>query len=212
MSDHPPEPWHLAGDGLVTTWLVHRDRVPDLPPGARPVVVRGRVPVVTAFVRYDPSGVLAYRELLAAVVVRHGRGLALTVTDIWVDSAASRDGGWSLWGIPKELADFPTAPGTSGTAVPASAVVGGREAARASYRPGRLPTLPLPVPVVGRVVQEQDGGPVVTRVRARGRLRHVSAAWTVPADGPLGWLAGARPLAHLAAEGFALTFGPRLRP
>ncbi|WP_308431733.1 acetoacetate decarboxylase family protein [Amycolatopsis acidiphila] len=64
----------------------------------RPVTVLGRAVVATAFVDYLPGGLLPYHELLAAVVVRRGRRLGLTITDIWVDSPASRAGGRELWG------------------------------------------------------------------------------------------------------------------
>lgn len=208
MSSYPPEPWDLAGSGEITLWRLPADRVPPLPTGARPLVLGGRALATTAFVDYAPTGLMAYHELLAAVVVRHGRGLALSITDIWVDSPASRDGGRGLWGIPKDLADFPGGVRT-GTS---TAVVDGREVARASYRTSRMPAVALPVPLVGRVVQTLAGETVATRVRAGGRVRRASATWTLPADGPLRWLADARPLVHVRAEKFALTFGPRLRP
>ena len=50
---------------------------------------------------------LTYHELLVARLVRAGRSAHVRITDIWVDSPASRDGGRSLWAIPKHLADLP---------------------------------------------------------------------------------------------------------
>lgn len=209
MSGYPPEPWTLAGDGQVTAWRVGRDRLPPLPAGTAPLALGGTALAVTAFVDYAPSGLLSYRELLAAVLVRHGRGPALTITDIWVDSEPSREGGRALWGIPKELAAFPAGAVAGG---PVSATVDGRPVAEATYTARRAPAVPLPLPLVGRVVQTLAGETVATRVRASGRVRPATATWTLPGDGPLGWLAGARPVAHVLAEGFSLTFGPRLRP
>ena len=103
---YPPEPWDLTGTGAITTWRVPVGSLPGLPSGVRAAEVRGTALVTTAFVRYDHRGLMAYDELLAAVVVRHGRGLALSITDIWVDSETSVAGGRGLWGIPKDLATF----------------------------------------------------------------------------------------------------------
>ena len=75
MTAYPPEPWNLQGTGAITTWKVPVSSLPDLPDGVRPAGRRTAL-VTTAFVRYDERGLMAYDELLAAVVVRHGRGLA----------------------------------------------------------------------------------------------------------------------------------------
>lgn len=184
MTGYPPEPWDLEGAGQVSLWRVGADLLPALPQGAHPLVLRGRALAVTAFVDYAPTGLMAYHELLAGVVVRHGRGPALSITDIWVDSEVSRAGGRGLWGIPKDLAAFPhgAAPGPVAT----TALVDGAEAARASYAAGRAPALRLPVPLVGRVVQSLGGETVATRIRAGGRVRRARATWELPADGPLG--------------------------
>ena len=86
---YPPEPWDLTGTGAITTWRVTVGSLPGLPSGVRAAEVRGTALVTTAFVRYDHRGLMAYDELLAAVVVRHGRGLALSITALWVASAPS---------------------------------------------------------------------------------------------------------------------------
>lgn len=218
----PPEPWELRGRGALSAWLVATDRLPTLPPGARPVGARGRALALTAFVAYDEGGLLPYRELLAGVVVRHGGragpGLpALTITGIWVDSEASLAGGRAHWAIPKEMARFTG--GTSGGRTDESARAltgpGPGHVATARFGPARLagrrlPALPLPFPLPGRVVQAEDGAAVTSRVRASGRVRPAAASWDFRADGALGWLAGARPARHLLAEEFAMRFGPRL--
>lgn len=218
---YPPEPWHLSGRGALSTWLVTTDRLPALPPGTRPVAVRGRALAVSAFVAYDEAGLLPYRELLAGVFIRHGRGpglrLGLTITGIWVDSEASLAGGRALWAIPKELARFTG--GTSGGRTDESARVltgpGPGPAATARFGPARvlgrrLPAVPLPFALPGRVVQAEEGATVTSRVRASGRVRPAAASWDFPLGGALGWLAGARPVRHLLAEEFTMRFGPRL--
>ncbi len=228
MSDHPsepglegvwfpPEPWDLSGRGALTAWLVDVDRVPPLPPGTRPLTLRGHALAATMFVAYDDAGLLPYRELLAGVVVRRGTRLAFTITDIWVDSEASRAGGRALWAIPKEMARFSGGASDGRTDEAARAETGAHRGPIATARFGpsrlfgrRLPALRVPFPVVSRVVQDEGGTALASRIRASGRLRPAVAEWDLRSDGPLGWLAGARPLRHLLAEEFTMRFGPRL--
>ncbi|MGN6781476.1 MAG: acetoacetate decarboxylase family protein [Marmoricola sp.] len=197
---YPPEPWDLSGSGQITVWGVAASDLPALPSGVRPATLAGRAVACTAFVDYGEGSMLAYHELLAAVVVREGRGLALCITDIWVDSPASRAGGRELWGIPKELADFSMSPGQS-WASRADAPL-----ADAWFRSSSLPAVPLPV-LRGRIVQERAGELLRTPLRTGGRVRPARARWDFAPGGPLCWLAGARPLASVRAEHFAMRFG-----
>lgn len=194
---YPPEPWDLTGTGAITTWRVPVGSLPGLPSGVRAAEVRGTALVTTAFVRYDHRGLMAYDELLAAVVVRHGRGLALSITDIWVDSETSVAGGRGLWGIPKDLATFgehyaETADGPI---------------ASASFSSRRAPALRLPLPLRGSVVQTLDGRTVASPIRAGGTVRPATGRWDLAADGPLAWLRGARPVTSLLARDFSMRFG-----
>lgn len=194
---YPPEPWDLAGTGHLTTWTVPVSALPALPFRATPVTVRGRAVVSTAFVAYSEAGLMAYDELLAAVVVRHGRRVGLSITDIWVDSETSMLGGRGLWGIPKDLATF-------------SGLAAGTDAgpvASASFTPRRAPGLPLPFPLRGSVVQTLRERTVASPIRATGRLRPATAAWDLAPDGPLAWLRAGRPLTSVVAEDFRMRFG-----
>lgn len=194
---YPPEPWDLVGDGHLSSWRVSAPDLPRLPGGVAPVLVRGTAVALTAFVDYSPAGLMAYHELLAAVLVRRGRGVALTITDIWVDSETSMAGARALWGIPKDLAGFDGL----------RADLAGAPIASASFRPRRLPSLPVPVPLPATVVQTRGGETLATRIRAAGRVRPARARWTFDAAGPLGWLATARPLTSVVAEDVRLRFG-----
>lgn len=131
---YPPSPWSLRGRMHVSVWAVPVADLPALPPdlaGAVRVLRLGRRGLVgTAWVDYRPGGDLSYRELLCAVLTRTGWRPRVTITHIWVDSAASRDGGRALWGIPKDLADLTLpaaapAPASSGVAASASAGAAG---------------------------------------------------------------------------------------
>lgn len=198
---YPPEPWDLAGLGHLTTWTVPPEALPALPFRTRPVTVRGRALVSTAFVSYSDQGLMAYDELLAAVVVRHGRGVGLSITDIWVDSEASMLGGRGLWGIPKELATFER-PGDGFGAASADGPI-----AAASFTARRAPAVPLPLPLRATVVQTLHGRTVASPIRASGRLRPASALWDLDAAGPLAWLRAGRPVSSLVAEDFRMRFG-----
>lgn len=194
---YPPEPWDLTGTGAITTWRVPVGALPELPSGVRAAAVRGTALVTTAFVRYDDRGLMAYDELLAAVLVRHGRGVALSITDIWVDSETSVAGGRGLWGIPKDLATFgehfaETADGPI---------------AAASFSARRGPAVRLPLPLRGAVVQTLDGRTVASPIRAGGTVRPARATWDLAEDGPLAWLRGGRPVTSLLARDFSMRFG-----
>lgn len=138
-----------------------------------------RALVGVAFARYE--GDLAYRELLVAEARTPP---AVTVTQIWVDSEASRAGGRELWGIPKEMATFGSAPGIA--------------ALRATAGRG------LPVPPFPLVTVQPDH---LALNFARGRLRPMRAKWEFAADGPLGWLRGRTPVASAALTDARITFG-----
>ncbi|WAL66902.1 acetoacetate decarboxylase family protein [Amycolatopsis cynarae] len=200
---YPDEPWDLCGHGYVSLWLVPEWALPELPPGVRPVTVAGRAVVGTAFVDYLPGGLLPYHEVLAAVMVRRGARFGLSITDIWVDSPASRAGGRELWGIPKELAAFGMA---HGRVARARASEGDTLLAEAEVRSGPV-GLRMPFPVVGTAMQMLRGALARTPIRARGRLSLAKSAWRF--GGRLGWLNFGRPLGGIAVRDFEMRFGPR---
>lgn len=200
MTGYPPEPWQLRGDLHASVLLVPADRVPaSLPPRCRAVQVAGRLIVGLVWVDYRPAGVLSYRELMATVLVRRGWRVMPHVVAIWVDSVESRDGGRALWGIPKELAEFTVADGRF-------AAVGENGAiARGWVRP--LAALPGRWRIRFSVVQRLGGAAKMSPVRCRGRLGLTRATVDVDPDGPLGFLAGVRPLLSASLTDFEMSFG-----
>lgn len=246
----PPEPWHLGGSLLVSTFHVEPAHIPDLaaalPDGHRPALVGGRAVVSLASVTYTPGSVLAYDELLVAVLTCTRGALRATITQIWVTSAASAAGGRALWGIPKHLATVTRHDGTQVRLPDGAPIV------RLDARPGRrlVPALTFPLPTAQRplpdTTPDTDGTPagtpasaaptgtgngsatgtsadsgtgagsiparsvITSHNRITGDVRLLHARWDVAPSGPLGWLAGRRPLLSVAVTDAAITFGRRV--
>ena len=199
---YPPEPWQLRGQLHLTAWRVPVDDLPALPPGVLPVQLGRSGLVGTAWAIYEPGGVLSYRELLAAVLVRAGARPRVSITHVWVDSEASLRGGRELWGIPKELASF-RIEGAGYTAyTPAGELI-----ARATVRGGAV--LPGRWPAACTVAQQLAGELAQTPARSTSRLCLIGSCWEFATEGPLAWLTAARPLGGVSLLDFALRFGPR---
>jgi hypothetical protein len=200
MTRYPPEPWHLRGRLYASAFLVPADAVEvALPPGCSVFRVGGRVVVGAIWVSYEPGGVFTYRELMTTVLVRRGLRVLPTITHIWVDSEASRDGGRALWGIPKELASFHFA----GDRFAARDEAG--PLARGTVRPRRA--LPVRLPVRFKIVQTLSGIAKVSPVRSTASVSLASGRFEADPSGPLAFLAGRTPLASFALGDFRMNFG-----
>lgn len=202
MTGYPPEPWELRGQLHLTAWRVPSAHLPRLSAGLEPVRAGGTALVGTAWVIYEPGGVLSYRELLVAVLAHRGGRPLVTITDIWVDSIPALHGGRELWGIPKQWASFHV-DGATCAAVDAD----GKLIAGAAVRPiGALP---------GRwrsrytVAQQRVGELMLSPVRCTSRVRLIRISWEFAPGGPLGWLADARPAFSTSLRDFAVHFGRR---
>lgn len=194
-----------------SVFAVPLGRLPDklaevLPAGTTPVAIGGRALVSVAFVFYEPGGVLAYNELLAAVLTRAGLRRRVTLPNIWVDTEASLAGGRELWNIPKGLGRFERR-------------VSGRSTHVQMERDDR-PVASLDARDLGPLrpgwqaaslvtAQRLEGSTVVVHNAMRARPRALRARWRFASDGPLAWLAGRRPLASVALADMAISFGLR---
>ena len=251
---YPPEPWDLRGQMYLSVFAVPRRDLRPLPrpltAAVRPVPFGARLLVGAAWVRYEPGGTLHYRELLSAVLVHEGLHPRVSITDIWVDSAASRDGGRALWGIPKDLAHIELRPAADGATAAVAALHPGPAGVSDGTTPDRdrpdrdrpdrdrpdrdgqgpdpdgtgsdrlswdravaAATVTRGVRVPGRwpaalsVAQVLDGRVRRTGVRGHARVRISGATWQVDPQGPLGYLAGRRPLVTVTVADFRLRFG-----
>ena len=200
VTGYPPEPWELRGQMHLTVWRVPAADLPHLSPGLEAVRTGGTALVITAWVIYEPGGVLSYRELLVAALAHQDWRPLGTITDIWVDSISSVHGGRELWGLPKQLASFHI-DGANCAAVGA----GDELIASATVRPiGDLP---------GRwrgsctVAQQRADGLMLVPVSFTSGMRLIRISWEFAPGGPLGWLAGARPVFSTSLRDFTLCFG-----
>ena len=196
----PAPPWSLTVSAAVSLFTVPLRVVPAaarsvMPAGCRPVVLAGRALTGVGLVRYRPPGDLTYDELVVAVLGRRGLRPVVTITQIWVDSPASRDGARALWGIPKELAVF----GSAGRPAPAGAPV-----ARVRTRSGRW--LPGRLRLTFSTAQRLGGTDHHAVHRLSARVGGLRAAWDLAPAGPLSHLARHRPLLGLRLAG-TLVFG-----
>ena len=199
MTAYPAEPWDLHGHAYVGVWLLPRDQAPEPTSRAtRTVTVFGRAIVCAAFFVYEEPSPLTYDEIMATVLVREGWRLRVSITHIWVDSVASRDGGRQLWAIPKDLADFEVARHSSY----AAQGIG-------SLAIGRVRRLPWHLPLSFRIAQDRAGTLLVSPVAGRIRFGRAMARWSLASDGPLRFLTGRKPLLTLACRPFDLLFGRR---
>jgi hypothetical protein len=211
----PRSPWRLRADmDLSLFWVPMarvRAHVQQVQPGPalRVVSFFGRALVGSAWVDYGPQGadcVLAYRELLVAVLIRDGWRPRVHITRIWVDSPESLAGGQALWAIPKDMAQFES---PSSSKCRWSAL--GRDGflAEANFSPlGGV----IPVPgFVGMTLLQfrPDGRPVETQCRMRGKVGFARATqWRFgEAAGLRALLGGIAPRFNLRLRTLRIQFG-----
>ncbi|GAB3296885.1 acetoacetate decarboxylase family protein [Parasphingorhabdus pacifica] len=194
---YPPEPWRLRGRMSVSLWHLPERELPATPEETVPVVVGGRGLIGAAWVSYGPGSVLEYNELLVAVLARRGGHPRVCISQIWVDSEASRLGGRELWSIPKERATFEM----DGWPYRARAL-----GIASAHHADRM-ALPLSWPLRWKLAQQGPEGLRESRVRATSRIVLRSGAWHVDPSGPLGWLRGRKPMLSADLDDFDMRFG-----
>ncbi len=196
---YPAAPWQMQGQLWLSLFRVRG--VADRPDG-----VYG-----AAFVSYEPGSELTYSELLVARPVRDdAAGRSVSITDIWVDSPASMEGGRELWAIPKGLCDFTLDSSHTGPFTRAhwSASVARQPIASAWF--ADLSKATVRTPFKGGTSQPRldgDGPPVTAALRGSARSLPCRGRWDFATDGPLAWLRGARQLASFRMAGFRMSFG-----
>jgi hypothetical protein len=187
-SSAPSAPWDVTCTGIV--WWgraagVGRSSVRSvLPDAGRPVLVIG------GMLAYDSTPVGAYHEVFGGVGLRRGRGLAVSIPFMSVDSAESVVGGRQNWSLPKVLAAFSGSPASR-----SMTASGDGWTVRVTARP-LAPR--MPAPMKGLVVQRWPDGLVRSAMLdGRGRSQLAVVTVSVESSGDLAtWL---RPGRHLGA-------------
>lgn len=196
---YPEAPWRMHADLWLSLF-----RVPAS--GDRPAGVYG-----AAWVSYREPSPLTYHELLVVRMRRDRPGRPVTVTDIWVDSVDSRDGGRALWAIPKELCDFSVERRHTGPLRRAAWEAFDQAGTIATARFTDLSALGPRVPFRGATLQPalEPGadGEVTAPLRGSARTVPARAAWSFEPRGPLGWLAGCRRLGSFRLADVRIAFG-----
>jgi hypothetical protein len=199
---YPAAPWHMVGSLWLTLFKV-REPVDEL----RPAGVYG-----AAFVSYEDGSPLTYSEVLVARPISTDQdGRRVTITDIWVDSPASVAGGRELWAIPKDLCDFTLVSSRTGplTTTEWSARLGRTPIATARFRDVSRAALRLPFKggTWQPGIADTHGEERTATLQGSSKALPARAHWDINADGPLGWLAGARQLASFRQAAFRMSFG-----
>lgn len=201
---YPPAPWRLRGPALIAPVRLRAEAARRrLPPAARAVPAGpGRALGGIVLVAYEAGSTLVYDELVVGCLALAGGRPGLWAVCMWVDDPRSVAGGRSIWGLPKDLAEFERAgvPGDGRVEIR----VGGELACAIEARPAagapRVP-LPLVVPVLG-------AGGRLALGRGLGRLAPARARIDVPAASPLADLGLAGAHAALAGHVEPLVFPP----
>jgi acetoacetate decarboxylase len=160
-----------------------------------------------AMVAYAEPSPLTYGELLVGRVVKEPVQ-GVTITDIWVDSAASVAGGRAIWAIPKQLCDFTSELTRRGPLARSEwrMSTGGIEIARAAFSDvSRLaPRTPFKAntwqPGIAETSFEDRSSPLT----GSGKALPARGRWRFNPDGPLGWLHGSRPVGSFAMADFSM--------
>ncbi|WP_193604655.1 acetoacetate decarboxylase family protein [Nocardioides dongkuii] len=198
--EYPPAPWNMVGQLWLSLFRL-REPVDEL----RPAGLYG-----AAFVSYEAGSPLTYSELLVARPVRpEGGSRAVSITDIWVDSPASVAGGRGLWAIPKGLCDFTLESSYRGpvTRTEWSSSIERQPVAHARFTD--VSRAALRTPFRGSTWQppiDDHVAPATAQLRGSGKALPCRGTWEFAPDGPLGWLAGHRPLVSFRMAGFRMSF------
>lgn len=106
---YPPPPWRLAGPCAVVTGLIAVEAVRrHVPTDLAIVEVRpGRTVASIIVADYQQRATFPYAELAVMPALVRYRGVrGPWISDIWVNSKPSLEGGRQMWGLAKDHADF----------------------------------------------------------------------------------------------------------
>ena len=187
----PSPPWEIHGQAWFSLFYATR-------PGDSLGVY------AAAYVSHDSGSTLPHRALLVGRLVREDAGRSIQVVDGWADVDQAVEGYRALFG-------FPVGPGSFDVEIGGLGPVGRAEwsvpaVAGAHFADTAGVALRTPLRLSTR--QPEEAGPA-TSAALSGSARSVPclAVWSIPADGPLGWLARKQPFTSFRARDARLVLG-----
>lgn len=202
VMSYPVAPWNLHGQLWLSLFRVRKGDHPDRIPG-----VYG-----AALVSYEQPSPLTYSELLVARPVKAAGGRRVNITDIWVDSTDSLEGGRALWAIPKGLCEFGhTRTGERVQRTSWTTSLDGAPIASARFTDvtRNIPRIPFKGSTLQERAVDEAGADreVVAHITGSAKAFPCRGTWEFNDWGPLAWLAGKRPLASFRMTDFQMSFG-----
>lgn len=177
----PPPPWKQRGDAWLYLQNVAVERL-SVPPPFQPVTLPGgRCPGGLCLARYTEGSTLSYHELFYFCLVRQRARVGLWLPWLYVDSSASREGGRTLWGLPKRLAQFSWRSGADCDEVEVGDDAGELCRLRVSHG-GRVG---LVLPMLGPLFSQRLGQSLLLWPRGRARLSRATLTLQLPDASPL---------------------------
>jgi hypothetical protein len=192
---YPQAPWTLQGYALQTLHLIDVERSrPFIPPELEIVSVFPGKTLGGVYLSYYGSGsVLEYSELIVIPgMVKHEDKFGGWVSHIYVDNADSVAGGRSIWGLPKELAEFTW---EKGDRAGVTVSQGDQLLCSLSYTDALLPVSTWwRQPLIGTAFSSQNSELLFFKSKFESQLKAVSGKLEIPAESPFSPLKLGQPL------------------
>ena len=218
----PSPPWTLHGQAWVSLFYA-------TPPAPLDPEGEGLGVYAAAFASFETGSTVPHRALVLARRVRDDDGRAYRVVDGWADAAAALDGYASLFGFPVRagsldvelgglgpvgrsewrataVADAQNAAAQNTAAQNTAAQNTAAQIAAAQFADTAGVALRTRLTVVTRQPR-RDGPPATATLSGSARSLPCLAVWSVPADGPLSWLARKQPFASFRLRDATLSLG-----
>ncbi|MBD1924465.1 acetoacetate decarboxylase family protein [Microcoleus sp. FACHB-831] len=202
---YPQAPWTLQGFSIQTVHLLDVEKArPLIPPEFEIISVwPGKTLGGVYISSYVAGSVLQYNELIVVPgMVSYAGKFGAWVSHIYVDSAASVEGGRKIWGLPKELAEFSW---THGDRSRVNVTQGDKQLCSISYSDALVPLSTWwRQPLTGTSFSTLNTDLLLFKSDFEFRLKAASANLAVPSESPFASLDLGQPFLAAYAEDLGL--------